>query len=64
MRICLCAEYQIDCGVVIMISRKSFPFLLALAVSLLPGCRNAARDAHRISDGRQSTRRSANLQCR
>ncbi len=42
MRICLCTEYQIDCGVVIMIRRMSFPFLLALAVSLLAGCRNVA----------------------
>jgi hypothetical protein len=35
VRICLCSEYQIDCGVVTMLRRISFPFLLALAVSLL-----------------------------
>src|SRR5580692_3730988 len=41
MRSCLCTEYQIDCGVVMMIRRMSFPFLLALAISLMAGCRNA-----------------------
>src|ERR1035437_311430 len=35
MRICLCTEYQIDCGVAIMLKRVLFPFLLALAFSLL-----------------------------
>src|SRR5580658_8507876 len=51
-RICLCTEYQLDCGWIIMISRSSFPFLLVLAVSLLPGCRNlvATRAEYQMGD--------------
>ncbi|MGA3189985.1 MAG: DUF4352 domain-containing protein [Bryobacteraceae bacterium] len=39
-RICLWTEYQIDCGVAIILRRVSYPFLVALAISLLfTGCR-------------------------
>src|ERR1700734_2768435 len=50
--ICLCAEYQIDCGVVIMNRRMSFSFLLVLAVSLLTGCRNlvATKSEYQMGD--------------
>jgi hypothetical protein len=40
MPICLCTEYQLDCGVAIMLRRVLFPLLLALAITLLSaGCR-------------------------
>lgn len=46
-RDCLCAEYRINCGIVIMSKRTGFFPILTVAVCLvLPGC--GARQANRI----------------
>ena len=48
-RICLWSEDQIDCGLVNMIKRVSFPFLLACTVCLLAftvGCSRSSSGSH------------------
>src|ERR1017187_7682892 len=41
MPICLCTEYQLDCGVAIMLKRALFPSLLAISL-LTASCRPQA----------------------